>query len=177
MRLDHAKMKIAVCLGLATLCAGRAAAQTGSNQRHLMAIPAIYQPADQTEPTSTQQTDHQLAPYSDPRVELRQLLTKVGLGSLLATAVAGAIVFYGGRRYKSAVEKGKLIWVKDTVGVGAKCRVAVVQFGERELLVGHDHTGLRSLVLVPTDFRDELSSAELPEAPQCHPQCHPQRLQ
>lgn len=101
----------------------------------------------------------------DAEVELRRLLIKVGLGTVIAVGAAATLLLVGGRRYRSRGGHANTLQLKDTIGISPKCRVALVQFGGREVLVGHDHTGLRSMVLVPSSFSEALSSIEaLPSA-------------
>ncbi|MBI2568750.1 MAG: flagellar biosynthetic protein FliO [Candidatus Schekmanbacteria bacterium] len=93
----------------------------------------------------------------------------LGVGLLLKTLLA--LTFVGGgayvvlrlglpRAYRSAVPRGRLLAVMDTVGVAPNRTVHIVRAGKRYFLLGSGEKGLDTLAEIPASDVDELLAEE-----------------
>jgi flagellar biogenesis protein FliO len=77
-----------------------------------------------------------------------------------------ALTLWVGKRWvrplTAPVSEGKYLRVLETLPLGGRCSVYLLQVGETRILAGVDHTGLKTLLPLPQSFDGAL--AELDDA-------------
>lgn len=95
--------------------------------------------------------------------DTRAMLTKLGVGTVVVLVLCvGSMVL--GRRWlakvPAATSTGGQMRVVETLTLGQRCRVHLVRVGRRQVLVGVDPTGLRTVTPLPDVFEVALTEAE-----------------
>lgn len=98
----------------------------------------------------------------DAAAMLKRLVvgTAIVLALCVGTLLVGQRWLRGAPKRATAGDKLRLI---ETVSLGNRCSVHLLQAGEHQVLVGIDSTGVKSLVPLPPSFEQAISEARSPD--------------
>jgi flagellar protein FliO/FliZ len=93
------------------------------------------------------------------------MLTRLAIGTITVLGLS-VVTLWAGRRWlrgqpPNATAAGQLRLV-DSIALGSRCSLYLVQAGQRQVLAGVDGAGLKSLVTLTEPFEAALADAELP---------------
>ena len=86
-------------------------------------------------------------------------MLRLGLGTMVALALCAGTLMLGRRWLRGIVvpgEPGDELRVLETVAIGNRCFVHLLQAGEGQVLAGTDSAGLKALMAVPRPFEHVL---------------------
>jgi flagellar biogenesis protein FliO len=90
----------------------------------------------------------------------RGMLTRLAWGTVLVLALAVAAI-WGMRRWTQTHDLrdpgGRALRLVETLPLGNRCSVHLVHFGKREVLVGVDSAGIKTIVPLPKEFAEVLA--------------------
>jgi flagellar biogenesis protein FliO len=96
----------------------------------------------------------------------QDMLTRLAWGTVLVLGLAAASI-WGMRRWVKAHEPTgggpSVLRLVETLPLGNRCSLHLVQLGNRELLVGVDAGGMKSIVPLPKAFDEVLAETETNE--------------
>jgi flagellar biogenesis protein FliO len=142
----------AFLVGISTVNLGRAEGKTGSRQKAVEETKAdelAYTPPEWPDPPDT-------------AAMLRRVV--VGTGIVLGLCVC---TLYAGRRWLRGAPAGNgsgaALRLVETLSLGNRCSVHLLQTGEHQVLVGIDAGGLKSLLPLPPSFERAMGDAHSAE--------------
>lgn len=125
-------------------------------------------PAAQTRPKETASTPgdlHYVPPETPEIPSTRALFLRLG-GMTAVVLVLGVGVLVGGRHWLRGVAParagGGALRLVETLNLGNRCNLHLVQIATRQILVGADATGIKSVVTLTDDFEHYLGEREDP---------------
>jgi flagellar biogenesis protein FliO len=123
------------------------------------ADPAASVPGAQTRITDLRD-DYSLPPWPEPP-NTGGLLLRLVLGTVAALALCAGSLWFGRKWLRGnlvATGPGGQLRVLESVSLGNRCFVHLVQAGEARVLAGTDSAGLKALLAVPSPFPDILAA-------------------
>lgn len=125
--------------------------------------------ATEPAPAATSETKSPLA-YTPPSLpdapSAKSMLTRLGLGTFLVLALCVGTLWVGKRwlRVPSAgTGAGSHLKVIETLPLGGRCLLYLVSAGNKQILVGVDSGGLKTLMPLPEPFENALDEARAEE--------------
>jgi flagellar biogenesis protein FliO len=107
------------------------------------------------------------APESWPDApDTAAMLRRLVLGTATVLGLCIGSLFVGRRWLRGAparVNSGNKLRLVETVSLGNRCVVHLIQSGNHQILVGVDGTGVRSLVPLPPSFEQAIADVRSPE--------------
>jgi flagellar biogenesis protein FliO len=94
-----------------------------------------------------------------PAPDSGKILLRLGIGTAVVLGLCVATLYVGkrwlrpGARVRAA---GSQFQVLETLPLGNRCSILLVQAANRQLLVGVDSTGLKSLLSLPEPFKETM---------------------
>jgi flagellar protein FliO/FliZ len=104
--------------------------------------------------------------------DARTILTRVSLGAFAVLGLcAGGLLLIRRwlRRGQTSGQPGSQMQVLESLSLGYRCRVLLVQAGDRQLLVGLDSGGMKTLLSLPEPLEFSPSDEEPPIDPWASP--------
>ena len=104
--------------------------------------------------------DYGLPPWPEPP-NAGGLLLRLAIGTCVALAVCAGSLWFGRRWLRGnlvAAGPGGQLQVLESIALGNRCFVHLLQAGKAHVLAGTDSAGLRVLMAVPTPFTDFLAA-------------------
>jgi flagellar biogenesis protein FliO len=95
------------------------------------------------------------------------MFLRLGLGTVFVLILC-VITLWAGKRWIRPLAgtpgENKQLHLLETLPLGARCSVYLLQVGETKVLAGVDHAGLKSLLTLPQSFDGALADEERAEA-------------
>ncbi len=94
------------------------------------------------------------------------MFLRLGLGTIVVLILCALTLWVGKRWVRPLavpVSEGKHLRVLESLPLGGRCSVYLLQVGETRILAGVDHTGLKSLLPLPASFGGVLAELDEPK--------------
>jgi flagellar biogenesis protein FliO len=122
----------------------------------------VSQPPAASQPAGKQDLVYSPAGLPDGP-DTKSMLTRLVLGTATVLALCVGTLWLG--RYwltggASLAASGKQLALVETLALGNRCSVHLLQFGSQTVLVGADGSGLKVIVPLPPSFEQKLSSIQ-----------------
>lgn len=94
--------------------------------------------------------------------DAQAILTRLSIGSLAILGLCGAILYAGKRWLRTGAGEmlpGQQLQILETLRLGNRCSVLLVQAADQQLLVGLDASGMKSLLGLPAEI-DQFNQAD-----------------
>jgi flagellar biogenesis protein FliO len=118
------------------------------------------------EPERADKADLSYTPPAMPETpSARSMLIRLALGTVLVLGLCVATLWIGKRWFQVAPESkpGSKMQLVETLALGRQCALHLVIVGGRQVLVGVDGGGIKSLVPMPADFEQSLTDLQVGE--------------
>jgi flagellar biogenesis protein FliO len=93
----------------------------------------------------------------------RAMFLRLGLGTIFVLILC-AITLWAGKRWirplAGSQNENKQLRLVETLALGGRCSVYLLQAGETKVLAGVDHAGLKSLLTLPQSFDGALAELD-----------------
>ena len=100
------------------------------------------------------------------------IITRLLVGTVVSLILCVATIWFGRRwleRGANGANSGqKQLVLVESLSLGRRCSVALLEVGDRQVLVGSDQGGLQSMLILPVAFEDVMTeqNAELAASPE-----------
>lgn len=97
--------------------------------------------------------------------DVQRLLWRLFLATSAVLGLCILLLQFGGRWWRAApgAVGPRQLQVTESLVISRDAGIKLLQLGEQRLLVGHDRSGIRSMLLVPASFGELLGDAARPE--------------